>query len=228
MQRLPPPEFTGDEARDIADSVLAGRAYTEAARPPTLQERLFDWIGNLLSDLLNSLSSTGGRGIIAWVVIAIFVALIGFLIYRLIGGAGALPIRQASSKPTVAMIEDRTAAEWLTAAEEAERQQDWRTGIRCRHRSLTATLVDREVVTARPGFTAGDIERRVAALHPASQQTISEATQLFKDTWYGWVSATEASRDRFADLAAKILEETAQPPVVEHPAITDDRQPEPV
>lgn len=221
-QTLQPPDFSGEEARDIADSVLAGRAYTEAARPPTLQERIFNWIGDLFSDLLNALSSTGGRGIVAWLIIAIFVAVIGYLVFRLIGGAGTLPVRQPSRKPTIAMIEDRTAAEWLAAADEAEQLGDWRRGIRCRHRSLVAELVDRELVTARPGFTAGDIERRVTASHPEAHEAVSEATNLFKDTWYGWAEATEASRDRFAELASQIMTATSEPTVV------DERQPEPV
>lgn len=225
QQTLPPPDFSGEEARGIADSVLAGRAYTEAARPPSLQERIFDWIADLFGDLLDALSSTGGRGIVAWVIIAIFVALIGYLCVRLIGGAGTLPLRQASRKPRVAMVEDRTAAQWLAAADEAEQSGDWRTGIRCRHRSLVATLIDRELVTARPGFTAGDIERRVAATHPASQQAMAEATNLFKDTWYGWAEATETSRDRFAALASQIADMTLT--IAEEPVV-DERQPEPV
>lgn len=216
---MPSPDFSADEARDIADSVLAGRGYVEAARPPSLQERIFDWIGDIFSDLLNTLTSSGGRGVFAWVIIAVFVALIAFLAYRLLGGVGAMPLRQGTSKPTVAMVEDRTASEWLEAAETAEAQGDWRTGIRCRHRSLVAGLVDREVVTARPGFTAGDIYRQVSADHPAVSEPLQEATDLFKDTWYGWVEATEDDGARFASLASSVLASTTAPA-----AVADDSQ----
>lgn len=218
----PPPEFSSEEARDIADSVLAGRAYTEASRPPSLQERLFDWIGGIFGDLLNALSSTGGRGILAWVIIGIFVALIAFLAHRLIGGVGTLPLRQGSPKPTIAMIEDRTAAEWITAAEAAEAAGDWRAAIRCRHRSLVATLVDREVVTARAGFTAGEIQHHVSAHNPAVDGAVREATNIFKDTWYGWTEATEVQRNRFAELATRILAATTEQ------APVHEREPEPV
>lgn len=208
-QTPPPPEFSAEEARDIADSVLGGRAYAEAARPPSLQERIFDWIAEIFRDLLNALTSSGGRGIFAWVIIAVFVALIGFLVYRLFGGVGSMPLRQGSAKPTMAMIEDRTAAEWMQAAEAAEAEHDWRVGIRCRHRSLVATLVDRQVVTARPGFTAGEIQKWVGADYPAANAPLQEATGLFKDSWYGWVDATEADSDRFAELVSHVLAATA-------------------
>ncbi|MCH9805144.1 DUF4129 domain-containing protein [bacterium] len=205
MRELPPSEVSAEKARDVADQVLSGRAYVEAARPPSLQERVFDWIADLIGDLFNALTSTGGRGIIAWLVIIGFGLLIAFLVSRLMRNLDPLPTRPASTRPTVEITGNRSAGDWLANAMAAERNHDWRTAIRCRHRSLVAELLDLEIVTARPGLTAGEIAHEVAQARPAAAATMHEATWLFKDTWYGSHHADAAATAAFADLAHQVI-----------------------
>ena len=205
MRELPPSEVNAEKARDVADQVLSGRAYVEAARPPSLQERVFDWIADLIGDLFNALTSTGGRGIIAWLVIIGFGLLIAFLVSRLMRNLDPLPTRPASTRPTVEITGNRSAGDWLANAMAAERNHDWRTAIRCRHRSLVAELLDLEIVTARPGLTAGEIAHEVAQARPAAAATMHEATWLFKDTWYGSHHADAAATAAFADLAHQVI-----------------------
>ncbi len=205
MRELPPSEVSAEKARDVADQVLSGRAYVEAARPPSLQERVFDWIADLIGDLFNALTSTGGRGIIAWLVIIGFGLLIAFLVSRLMRNLDPLPTRPASTRPTVEITGNRSAGDWLADAMAAERNHDWRTAIRCRHRSLVAELLDLEIVTARPGLTAGEIAHEVAQARPAAAATMHEATWLFKDTWYGSHHADAAATAAFADLAHQVI-----------------------
>jgi len=205
VRELPPSEVNAEKARDVADQVLSGRAYVEAARPPSLQERVFDWIADLIGDLFNALTSTGGRGIIAWLVIIGFGLLIAFLVSRLMRNLDPLPTRPASTRPTVEITGNRSAGDWLADAMAAERNHDWRTAIRCRHRSLVAELLDLEIVTARPGLTAGEIAHEVAQARPAAAATMHEATWLFKDTWYGSHHADAAATAAFADLAHQVI-----------------------
>ena len=205
MRELPPSEVSAEKARNVADQVLSGRAYVEAARPPSLQERVFDWIADLIGDLFNALTSTGGRGIIAWLVIIGFGLLIAFLVSRLMRNLDPLPTRPASTRPTVEITGNRSAGDWLADAMAAERNHDWRTAIRCRHRSLVAELLDLEIVTARPGLTAGEIAHEVAQARPAAAATMHEATWLFKDTWYGSHHADAAATAAFADLAHQVI-----------------------
>ena len=205
MRELPPSEVSAEKARDVADQVLSGRAYVEAARPPSLQERVFDWIADLIGDLFNALTSTGGRGIIAWLVIIGFGLLIAFLVSRLMRNLDPLPTRPASTRPTVEITGNRSAGDWLADAMAAERNHDWRTAIRCRHRSLVAELLDLEIVTARPSLTAGEIAHEVAQARPAAAATMHEATWLFKDTWYGSHHADAAATAAFADLAHQVI-----------------------
>jgi len=213
MQQLPQPEFSADEARDTADVVLSGQAYRQAARGPSLQERLFDWVAERVSDLFNALSSAGGRGAIAWVVIGVFSAIIVYLVWRMLRSASPTPLRRGTASASIEILGDRSAAEWLASAEQAEAAGDWRLGIRCRHRVLVATLVDQEALEPRPGMTAGEIERVVAGTHPRAAVAMQSATDLFKDTWYGWIDATRTDRDQFVALADQVLAsvESAEP-----------------
>lgn len=208
MFEIPPSEVGAEEARNIADEVLRGRAYAEANRPPSLQDRIFDWIAELFADLFSVLSSSGGRGITAWIVIALFGGAVIFLVSRLIRTWGPLPARVAVPDPIIDIEAGYTAEQWLQQAEDLESMGDWRGGIRCRHRSLVTTLIDRDIVTARPGQTAGEIQQLVAIERPATAQAMQDATWLFKDTWYGWVTPQAEHRDRFIELASTVVAQT--------------------
>jgi len=212
VSELPPSSVGAEEARDIADQVLRGRAYRQANQPPSLQERFFDWIGERFSDLFSALSSSGGRGIMAWLVIAVFGGAVLFLVSRLLRTWGPLPARIAEPDPIIDIEAGYTADQWMKQAQELEASGDWRGGIRCRHRSLITTLIDRNIVTVRPGQTAGEIQQILAVERPATAQAMQEATWLFKDTWYGWVMPEMKHRDRFVELADVVLEQSAVVP----------------
>ena len=208
MFELPESEVGPEEARDLADQVLSGRAYVEAARPPSLQERLFDWLGEQIGDLFNALSTTGGRGLVAWFVIGAFAALIAFLLTRLFRNLDPLPRRTPTPGPVIDVMSHRSADDWLLAAAQAEAEGDWHMGVRCRHRSLVASLLLSGVISAKPGQTAGEIHRTVAKRCPEADSSMQEATWLFKDTWYGWIEADASTSERFAQASEQVLNAT--------------------
>lgn len=212
----PGPEISAEEARRTADAVLSGRGYLNASRPPSLRERIFDWIAEVIGDLFNALSTSGGRGPIAWVIIALFGGLVAFLVWKLVRTYEPLPTKAKAPKPTIDIIGDLTADEWLAKAETAEAEGDWRASIRCRHRVLVATLLDRGLITPRPGLTAGEIAAMVAERAPASADSLWGATNVFKDTWYGGIEADRATRDRFVGLSDQTL---AALPTSEQPVL---------
>lgn len=205
MAELPRPQVSPEEARETADRVLSGRAYQQAARGPSLRERFFDWLGDLISDAFESLSTTGGRGLIAWVIIAIFGAAIAFLVFKLLQGIGPMPERQVKPDPTVEIAADRSAKQWLDRAMAAEADGDWRVGIRSRHRALVAEFIDREIVTTRPGQTAGEIQLTVASRFAPLAEPMRDLTWLFNDVWYGRTEAGVVERDRFVELSDAVL-----------------------
>jgi len=216
---LPPSDVSADEARRLADQVLAGRAYVEAGRPPSLRDRVFDWIGQRFTDLFESLSSVGGRGWFAWIIIAAFAALIIFLLTRLLRNVGRTSTATVRPEPIVEVSNNTSAEEWLAQATVAESAGDWRTAVRCRHRALVTTLIRRQIVPAGPSQTAGEIQHIVAHQRPDAATTMQEATWLFKDTWYGWIDADAASSATFAELSAEVLRLTSEPAATAEPAM---------
>jgi hypothetical protein len=207
MRQLPPtPTVDPDGAERAARAVLSDRKYIEAARPPTLRERFFDWVGEQITELLQALSSGGGRGIIAWIIVGVFLAVIAFLLMRLLGSVD--PVRKARPSPEidVELFADRSIDEWTRAAEDAERAGDWREGLRCRHRVLVAELLDRDVIDRRPGRTAADIALLAGERVPAATSDLDAATRLFEDVWYGWRDADSTTRDAFVAHVASAVD----------------------
>jgi len=139
------------------------------------------------------------------VIIGVFVALIVFLIARLVRDRGPLPVRRSGAEPSIDVLAQRSPEQWLAAARDAEAADDWRTAVRCRHQALTTTLIRRGIVAARPGQTAGEIEQLVSQQQPQVAASMREATWLFKETWYGWMEADRESSMRFQALSDEIL-----------------------
>lgn len=206
MGELPPPTIEAEEAARAARSVLSERKYIEAARPPSLRERFFDWLFETIGDLLGALSSGGGRGVIAWAIVAVFLGLVVFLLSRLLGRIDPIRRPAAPADPDVDVYADRTAAEWLRTAVELEATGDWREALRCRHRALVVELLDRGLVTGRPGNTAHEIARQAGDRLPAVAADLEAATVLFEEVWYGWTSPSEVSRDAFVARVDRVLQ----------------------
>ena len=198
------PEFEPAEAERAARAVLSSRKYIEAARPPSLRERFFDWVGEQITELLRALSSGGGRGIVAWLIVGVFVAVIAFLLFRLLGNVDPVRKVRASPEIDVSLFADRSVDEWTRAARDAEAAGQWREGLRCRHRALVAELLERDLIDRRPGRTAADISRLAAQRVPAATDDLDAATRLFEDVWYGWTEADATTRDRFASHAEAV------------------------
>lgn len=201
--QLPQPDVGLDEASETARSVLSGRAYVEAARPPSLRERFFDWLGDVITELLDALSSGGGRGIVAWIVVGLFLLLIAFLLYRLLARYEPLARLDDPPDPEIDVFADRTAREWMAAAQEHEAAGEWSEGLRCRHRSLSVELIDRGLADGRPGITASALCRQAAVFLP-EPEALHDATDLFEAVWYGGEAAGPGTRDRFVADATRV------------------------
>lgn len=192
-------------ARDTADEVLRQRPYLDSARPPSLQERVLDWIVDLVSDALGALSSAGGRGAAAWIVIFLFLLLIAWLVRRLVRNWSPMPRSEHFPDPEVETTRSRAPEEWAADAEAAEASGRWNDAVRLRHRALVAELVDHAVVSSRPGQTAGSIERTVSAAATPATLPMGELTTMFKQAWYGRVEMDAADVAAFRQRAAVVL-----------------------
>ena len=211
VRELPPPSVDAEQASRTARSVLSERKYLEAARPPSLQERFFDWVFEQIGDLLAALSSGGGRGLVAWLIVGLFLALVAFLLTRLLSRFEPIRRPPAPVDPEIDVFSERTAAEWLRTAIELEDAGDWRDGLRCRHRALVAGLLDRGLISGRPGNTAHEIARQAGDRLPAATADLDAATALFEQVWYGFTEPGVATRDRFVGHAHRVLSHADQP-----------------
>lgn len=189
--------------RDAADGVLNQPQYLDAARPPSLRDRLIDWVAEFFTDIFRSLSTVGGRGVFAWVIVGLFVAVIVFLLTRIRPGGGAR--RPIVGGPAIDVQRDLTASQWRSEADSHEANGDWRSGLRCRHRALVAELIDRDSISARPGQTAGEVAQTVSTQVPQASESIDVATRLFADVWYGGATATAQTNDRFERHSAAVV-----------------------
>jgi len=218
---LPSSEISADEARQAAQRVLSDSKYdlrvdeeSEPAEAPDWLTRIIEWILELFSDAFGIFgSASAGRGAFAWVIIVLFAGCILFLLYRLYQNYEPMPKQAKAAKPTIDLMDGKNAREWLALAEQAEAEGDWQGAIRCRHRVLVAGLLDRKVITPRPGLTAGEIDWLVSDAAPAANEPMTAATWLFKDTWYGGIQADQAMRDQFIALSDQVTDTLDRQPV---------------
>lgn len=191
-----------------ARAILAGRQF----RPPprSIPQAVWHWISKEWHSLFPSLP-TGGIDLPRWlglllVVVAVAVAVV--LVVR--GGGLRRRLRHRAGHPvTVHTTADDLgvgADTWRERALAAEAAGDWREGVRCRYRSVLATLAAAGVVAEAVGRTAGEYRRRVAADLPAARSAFAAATTVFEETWYGSAVAGPGSRDRLEEAATGVGE----------------------
>ena len=198
---IPPSEHDPTTVRELADQILSDPRYDEPAR--SIPERIMEWIGERLTDLVEVLAGGGGGTLLAW---AILLGAAGAVIYLLVRyGRITLPAVAADPEPEVMVELTRTAREWRDEADALEAAGRWAEGLRCRYRAVVADLVRRGVIADQAGRTAGEYARDVAARQPDAAPAFAAATELFEAVWYGGASTGPAEAARFRDLEDRVL-----------------------
>lgn len=173
-----------DDAREAARDELSDPVY--AAEQPSLLERVADWVGGKLAELMSATGDLAPGGVAGLLVLlAVLVALV--VVVRLRAGKLA---RNRRSRRTVGDVTTRTAAEHRAAAEAAFTAGDHATAVAERFRALAATLTERRLLDARAQLTADEIAAGAAATVPASATQLSAAARAFDDVFYGGLPAT--------------------------------------
>jgi hypothetical protein len=198
---LPPSEQDPARARDLADEILRQPRYDRPPKP--LTERVMDWFGERLSDLLGALVGSGGGTVVAWLIL---LGALGAVVYLLVRhGRVTLPVGLGEREPEVMVELTRSAREWRAEAERLEAVGEWADGLRCRHRALVADLVRRGAIPEQAGRTAGEYARDVRIALPDAAPSFAAATELFEAVWYGGAITGPAEAARFAELDARVL-----------------------
>ena len=200
------PIIDPDTARRTADRILSGADYRDLERGDPWWQDVSDWVFDAIDGLIGALTTSGGRGLATLVVIAIFIALIGWFVWQLgrTRGASGATTRTPERPASIEFTQNLTAAEWLQQAGAAEAALDWTSAIRCRHRALVAQLVADGVIAPRTSATAGEIAAELGVARPAAGEAIRNATGLFNTAWYSDTDAGRVDRDRFVECAAEV------------------------
>jgi hypothetical protein len=198
---LPPSTEDPAAVRDLADQILAEARYD---RPPeSIPDRVMGWIGDQLARAFGALVSGGGGTVLAWVIIAVAVAAVVYLVVR--HGRLSMATLAGPREPEVMVELTRTASEWRADAARLEAEGRWAEGLRCRHRALVADLVRRGAIPEQAGRTAGEYVRDVSVTLPDATAPLAAATELFEAAWYGGATTGAAEAARFAELDARVL-----------------------
>jgi hypothetical protein len=196
---LPKPTRPPGQVTRVVHDVLARPEYRHPG--PSFLERLkndvFDWVARVLSSVV-------GAGVGAWIVVAVIVGLVVFVIWRLAAGV----TREPGQGIAVSAGRTRPAIEWRAEAEAHERAGEWRQAVRARYRALVADLASRGFLHEIPGRTAGEYRAELGDALPTASPPFAGATELFEGAWYGKRPTAAADAAHFRELADRVLETT--------------------
>lgn len=172
------PGTPADETRRAVADVLAGDEYAELR--PTLLDRLWDAVLDLLGRLIDLVGQTGQGGLVGTILLVGMLVAVGVVAARFLGRVQ----RDAVAGGAPVEVGGRSAAEWVAEAHAHELAGRWRDAVRCHYRALVAELAAAGLVEELPGRTAGEYRAQVAASVPAAADAMADATRRFEVAWY--------------------------------------------
>ncbi len=206
---LPTPTVGADEARRAAEEILRRPEFQPP--PRSLYQQALDWLGDRIGHLFGALVDGGAGAVVAWVLLLAVVGAIVYLVVRAWRGDR----RRSAAAPTPALEVDpehgRPAARWDAEAARLEAAGDWRAALRCRYRSLVATLARAGAVDEIPGRTAGEYRTVVGRTRPAVAEPFAGATDLFERAWYGNEPTGPEETSAFRGLAERVASGDSRP-----------------
>lgn len=193
---LPVSQRDPDRVANAVHRVLSRPEYQQPAKPwlTRIRDDVIDW-------LARALSTIAGAGIVAWIMLAVVLALVALVAVRLFRDVS----RDPASGVTVAAARIRPAADWRAEAEAHEQAGEWRQALRCRYRALVADLAGRGLLDEVPGRTTGEYRAELSASLPAASPPFRGATELFEGAWYGHQPTGASDTARFRELADSVL-----------------------
>jgi hypothetical protein len=194
---LPKPTRPPDQVNRAIDRVLARPEYQHPG--PSLLERVqrdvLDWIARVLSGVV-------GAGLGAWIALAVILALVVLVLWRVAGGV----TRDPGQGVAVSSGRLRPAADWRAEAEAHERAGEWRQAVRARYRALVADLAGRGLLQEIPGRTSGEYRAELGDALPVAASQFAGVTELFEGAWYGGRPTGAADAAHLRDLSDRVLE----------------------
>lgn len=212
---LPVPGHDPAQAREAADRILGEGRYQwddgEDARSPL--EGVAEWVADRLEQVLpDDLPGMSGGSLpteVGYVVLALLVGLVLFLVWR--ARRSLTPRRRERAGADVVIDAGGEDRDWLAEALAHEDAGDWRSGLRCRYRALVSELAAADLIPDLVGRTAGEFVSDVRRTRPAAGRSFRAATDVFEAAWYGGRAGGPAERDEFEARAAEVRAAAAAP-----------------
>ena len=192
-------------------------------------DRILRWIGERLADIFDAAfpdipiggAFGGGIGsVLAYLVmfLGILAVLVG-LFFVLRNSSFRRKRSGATDEVEFSEDESRSAGEWRTLAELAERDGKFLEALRARYRELVMTLVEGSWVPSAPGRSTGELRTDVALHLPAASAAFDPLSDRFDVAYYGGEEVTEAQLAEAKEWCRSVvtLAESTKP----------DREPEP-
>jgi hypothetical protein len=207
---LPPPDVGADDARQAAEDILSRPEYQPPPQNPL--ERALDWLGDRLGDFFErlfrglSFGGAGGGGLgslVAWLLLAVGVGLVAWLVARVVFGWQRTPRRRRAEASVT--TRRSTVPDWLAEAEDHEQAGRWRDALRARYRLLVAELADRQLLHEVPGTTTGEERAELASTAPGVSPTFDDAATAFDLAWYGGSAVGPDEHRHFRTLGDRVL-----------------------
>lgn len=194
-----------DEVREKADEILSRPEYLPESE--SLLDRGFRWVNEQIRDLLGSIFGQTGSTIVGWIVLALALAAIIYLLWRVMPRS-----RLSRQAPDVVLERSELTragrAEWLSQAEQAEDEGNWAEAVRARYRATVAALIDRREVDDQLGATSGEYRRSFKA-PPQRKEPFGTVTDRFEEVWYGGATAQAHDAELLRRLDDSVLEGTS-------------------
>jgi hypothetical protein len=195
----PPLDPSSPEAQQwVRDELANGRYLTE----PSWWQRFVEWVTEHLR---------GGWGFGSWLppgwavvlVVVVLLAVVGLVVLRLVRPEALTRRRAAGTSP----VDDEglSAADYRDRARESTTRGDWDAVLLDGYRALTASAVERSLLTELPGRTAHEVALSLAPLFPTLADALASAASAFDDVRYGHRHTTEAQAMATTRLDADLL-----------------------
>ena len=165
-----------------ADRATIRRALDDAYRGvranPNWRERIVEAVLEWFRSTIERLTSFSGAGsVFAWVVVAVVLALVVWLLWRL----RLVPDRSVRARKAT----DHEDIDWHALARAALARGDEPEAVRALYRALLTILARRGVVPDSASLTAGECRISVGRFLPAAYTDIARATGVFERVAYG-------------------------------------------
>lgn len=202
------PAVVREQVRDVM-------SRPEFSYEPSIMDRVMRWIEEQLQRLFGGGGPDGATGtfaggigqLVAWLMIVVAVAALGFLVVRIV-----VTRSRSAKSPTPSPLSDvevehrRRAAEWLHDAERHESAGEWKEAVRARYRHLVRTLVDRRQLPDVAGRTTGELRDDLDRTTPTAADDFDTCSILFELPWYADLGTGAEENAGFRAAAQRVLD----------------------